>query len=111
MGAWGGGGGGGSESESNASTIGVGIKRQRVGECRPAVSLLLRRKGDEQDQSSSKPAEGNAADTANGVGRDPLPNGNGGGVVDGDAGGGADGGSNSGGLSLLAGYGSDEGED
>ena len=87
--------------------IGVGIKRQRVGECRPAVSLLLRRKGEEQELTSAKALEGSAdAATASiALGEDASS-----GI--GTAGGeGGDVDSSSGGLSLLAGYGSEEAED
>ena len=98
MGAWGGGsgGGGGTESNSGGPLIGVGVKRQRVGECRPAVSLLLRRKGDDPPEANAatKSAEGEAAapeTLASGVQE------SGGGEV--------------GGLSMLAGYGSDDADE
>ncbi len=96
MGAWGpGGGGGGGGSESSGPLIGVGVKRQRVGECRPAVSLLLRRKGEE-----SKPAEGTAADEEEAAAA-AVAN------TDGAAASGGEGiGAEPGGLSMLAGYGS-----
>jgi hypothetical protein len=89
MGAWGPGGSGGG-SGSNSSMTGVGVKLQRVGECRPAVSLLLRRKGEE-----SKPvAEGTAAD------EDAAA------TTDATTASGEGAGAEAGGLSMLAGYGS-----
>ncbi len=97
MGAWGPGGGGGG-SGSSGSQAGVGVKLQRVGECRPAVSLLLRRKGDESKPAGEETAaDVDAAATTDGAAAS-------GGVVVG---------SEPGGLSMLAGYGSgsDAGED
>ncbi len=101
MGAWGPGGGGGG-SESSGPLIGVGVKRQRVGECRPAVSLLLRRKGED----SKADGEDTAADEDITVATNAA-------ATESAASGGKGAGEEAGGLSMLAGYGSgsDAGDD
>ncbi len=46
MGAWGGGTSSSGAVDLTGGAIGLG-KRQRIGECRPAVAIVLRRKGDD----------------------------------------------------------------